>query len=190
MDLKIVEERKNPLLKRTEYRFEMSHPTASTPKRDEVRQVLATQLKVPKERIIVERMHAKFGTPMSVGEASAYTTKDAALATEREHILIRNGLKEKAVPATPGATPEAPAAPAPAAAPAESPPAEKAPAEKHAKAEKAEKPEKAEKAEAPSAPTKPEKHAKGEKAEKAEKTDAPAKGEKPAKAEKSPAKGE
>ena len=186
MDLKIVEERKNPLLKRTEYRFEMSHPAASTPKRDEVRQVLATQLKVPKERIIVERMHAKFGTPMSVGEAAAYATKDAALATEREHILIRNGLKEKAAPATPGAAPEAPAAPAP----AESPAAEKAPAEKPPKAEKsekAEKPEKADKAEAPSAPAKPEKHAKGEKAEKA---DAPAKGEKPAKADKAPAKGE
>ncbi|MCI4325334.1 MAG: 30S ribosomal protein S24e [Thermoplasmata archaeon] len=118
MDLKIVEERKNPLLKRTEYRFEMSHPTAATPKRDEVRQELASQLKVPKERVIIERMHAKFGTPMSVGEAAAYTSKDAALATEREHILIRNGLKEKPKPATPGAEPEAPAAPAPATPPA------------------------------------------------------------------------
>ena len=120
MDLKIVEERKNPLLKRTEYRFEMSHPTASTPKRDEVRQELAKLLKVPKERVIVERMHAKFGTPMSVGEAATYASKDAAMATEREHILIRNGLKEKPKAATPGAEPEAaapaaPAAPAPAA---------------------------------------------------------------------------
>jgi small subunit ribosomal protein S24e len=119
LDLKIVEERKNPLLKRTEYRFEMSHPTAATPKRDEVRQELASQLKVPKDRVIIERMHAKFGTPMSIGEAAAYTSKDAALATEREHILIRNGLKEKPKPATPGAEPEAPAAPAtPTAAPA------------------------------------------------------------------------
>jgi small subunit ribosomal protein S24e len=123
LDLKIVEERKNPLLKRTEYRFEMSHPTAATPKRDEVRQELATLLKVPKERVIVERMHAKFGTPMSIGEAIAYTSKDAALATEREHILIRNGLKEKPKPTTPGAEPEAPAAPAAPATPAAAPPA-------------------------------------------------------------------
>jgi small subunit ribosomal protein S24e len=118
LDLKIVEERKNPLLKRTEYRFEMSHPTASTPKRDEVRQELSKLLKVPKERVIVERMHAKFGTPMSVGEAATYTTKEAALATEREHILIRNGLKEKPKPATPGGEPEAEAAPAAPATPA------------------------------------------------------------------------
>jgi small subunit ribosomal protein S24e len=121
LDLKIVEERKNPLLKRTEYRFEMSHPTAATPKRDEVRQELASQLKVPKDRVIIERMHAKFGTPMSIGEAAAYTSKDAALATEREHILIRNGLKEKPKPATPGAEPEAPAAPAAPATPAAAP---------------------------------------------------------------------
>jgi small subunit ribosomal protein S24e len=126
LDLKIVEERKNPLLKRTEYRFEMSHPTASTPKRDEVRQELSKLLKVPKERVIVERMHAKFGAPMSVGEAATYTTKEAALATEREHILIRNGLKEKPKAVTPGAEPEAPAAaPAPAAPPSTDAPAPK-----------------------------------------------------------------
>ena len=59
---------------------------------------------------MIERMHAKFGTPMSVGEAAAYSSKDAALATEREHILIRNGLKEKPKPATPGSEPEAAAA--------------------------------------------------------------------------------
>jgi small subunit ribosomal protein S24e len=167
LDLKIVEERKNPLLKRVEYRFEMSHPTAATPKRDEVRQELASQLKVPKERIVVERMHAKFGTPMSVGEAAAYASKDAALATVREHILIRNGLKEKAKPAVPGAEPEAPAAPAAEEKPAEKP-AEKAPekhaekaAEKHsekpadASTEKSEKPAKAPKApKAEKAPTK------------------------------------
>jgi small subunit ribosomal protein S24e len=154
LDLKIVEERKNPLLKRVEYRFEMSHPAAATPKRDEVRQELASQLKVPKERIVVERMHAKFGTPMSVGEAAAYASKDAALATVREHILIRNGLKEKAKPAVPGAEPEAPAAPAAEEKPAEKP-AERAPekhAEKHtekaadASTEKSEKPAKAPKA--------------------------------------------
>jgi small subunit ribosomal protein S24e len=171
LDLKIVEERKNPLLKRTEYRFEMSHPTAATPKRDEVRQELASQLKVPKDRVIIERMHAKFGTPMSIGEAATYASKDAALATVREHILIRNGLKEKAKPATPGAEPEAPSpTPAPAAPePAAEKPAEKAPPEK-----KAEKPEKAEKPAEKSADAPADKPAKAPRAPKAEK--APAKG--------------
>lgn len=112
MDLKIVEARPNPLLKRTEYRFEVGHAAAATPKRDEVRGELAKALSIPKDRIILERMHAKFGTPKSFGEAHVYASKAAAEATAREHILVRNGLKEKAVKAAPGAAaPEAPAAP-------------------------------------------------------------------------------
>ena len=108
MDLKIVEERPNPLLKRTEYRFEVGHATASTPKRDEVRSELAKALNIPKDRIIIERMHAKFGTPKSFGEAHAYQSKAAVEATVREHILVRNGLKEKAAKAAPGAAAETP----------------------------------------------------------------------------------
>jgi small subunit ribosomal protein S24e len=169
LELKIVEERKNPLLKRTEYRFEIGHVAAATPKRDEVRQALATALKVPKDRVIVERMHAKFGTPLSVGEAATYASKDAALATVREHILIRNGLKAK-----PSATPAAggEAAPAEPAEPEAAAAAEPAKAEK---AEPAEKPAKAEKPEPAEKPAKAEKHEKAEKPAKAEKSDKPAK---------------
>jgi ribosomal protein S24E len=129
-----VEERPNPLLKRTEYRFEIVHAEAATPTRDQVRGELSKQLKVPKERLIVERMHARFGAPMTRGEALAYADPKAALAISREHILIRNGLKEQAAPAAPG---PAPAAPAPAEKSAEKP-SEKA-AEKHSE-KSAEKP--------------------------------------------------
>jgi small subunit ribosomal protein S24e len=117
LDLKIVEERPNLLLKRTEYRFEVGHAEAATPTRDSVRAELAKALKVPKDRIIVERMRAKFGTPKTVGAAAAYQSKEAAEAVVRTHILIRNGLKEKVVKAAPGAaaaeTPPTPPAPAP-----------------------------------------------------------------------------
>ncbi|HXQ94805.1 MAG TPA: 30S ribosomal protein S24e [Thermoplasmata archaeon] len=117
MDLKIIEERPNPLLKRTEYRFEIGHDTASTPNRDSVRTELAKALKVPKDRVIIERMHAKYGVAKSVGEAATYQTKEAVDAVVREHILIRNGLREKKVKAVPGAAPAETPAPAPAAAP-------------------------------------------------------------------------
>ena len=119
MELKIVEERPNPLMKRTEYRFEVVHLTEATPSRDAVRTEFAKAVKVPKDRVIIERMHAKFGTSRTLGEAAAYQSKEAAERTVREHILVRNGLKEKAVKAAPGT--EAPAAEAPPAAP----PAEK-----------------------------------------------------------------
>jgi small subunit ribosomal protein S24e len=121
LDLKIIEERPNPLLKRTEYRFEIGHGTESTPNRDSVRTALANALKVPKDRVIIERMHAKFGVAKSVGEAATYQSKAAVDAVVREHILVRNGLREKKVKGAPGAaaeeTPAAPPAP-PAAAPA------------------------------------------------------------------------
>lgn len=168
MDVRVVEQRPNPLLKRIEVRFEVDHAGASTPRRAEVVGELAKQLKVPKERLVVEAMHARFGLAQSRGEALVYTNVESRDRVTREHILIRNGLKEKKV-AGPAAT-EAPAAEAPAAAPkAEAPKSE--PAEP-----KPEPKPKAEKKAEPKAEPKPE--------PKAEKK-AEAKGEgKPAKAPK------
>ena len=118
MDLKILEERSNPLLERTEYRFRADHATAATPTRETVRGELAKLLKVPKDRLVVERMNARFGTAVTEGVAIAYQSTEARDRLVREHILVRNKIKEKAAPATPGAAaPE----PTPAAAPAEKP---------------------------------------------------------------------
>lgn len=107
MELKILEERANPLLKRTEYRFEVAHATSATPSRDAVRTELAKAVHAPKDRVIIERMNARFGAARSVGFAAAYQSADAAKAIVREHILVRNGLKEKAAKGAPGAAPAA-----------------------------------------------------------------------------------
>jgi ribosomal protein S24E len=117
MELKILKEQPNPLLKRIEYQFEITHVAASTPSLDEVRVELSKQLKVSKDRLVVERMNAKFGAPRTQGEALAYTNADAVMKISREHILVRNKLKEKAAkgPAAPSDAPAAaPAAEAPA----------------------------------------------------------------------------
>ena len=123
MEIRILEERANPLLHRHEYRFEVAHATAATPKRDEVRTELAKLVKAPKDRVIVERMHARYGTAVSRGDANVYESADALKRITREHILVRHGLKEKAskTPAADAAkaepakdaAPAAPAAPAP-----------------------------------------------------------------------------
>ncbi|MCI4337266.1 MAG: 30S ribosomal protein S24e [Thermoplasmata archaeon] len=111
MELKILEERPNPLLQRIEYRFEVSHAASATPKRDEVRGELAKLIKLPKDRLVIERMRAKFGTATTVGWAAGYQSADALKRIVADHIQVRNGLKEKAAkgPAAPAA--EAPAAP-------------------------------------------------------------------------------
>lgn len=166
MEIRILEERSNPLMKRHEYRFEVAHATAATPSRDAVRGELSKLVKAPKDRVIIERMHARFGTATTRGDALVYETAEAAKSITRAHILVRNGLKEKESKPGPSASPPAPAEapkPAPSApsapAKAEEPPPAAAPAEPKAKPVKtdASKPG----AEASEAKTKP---AKGEKA--------------------------
>jgi small subunit ribosomal protein S24e len=127
VEIKILEERANPLLKRHEYRFEIAHATAATPTRDSVRGELSKLFKAPKDRVIVERMRARFGTAVTRGDALVYESAEAAKATERAHILVRNGLKERVAKAA-----AAPAEPAKVASPpAEGPkPEAPAPAEK------------------------------------------------------------
>jgi small subunit ribosomal protein S24e len=118
LELRILEERPNPLLKRIEYRFEIGHGTAATPTRDNVRTEFAKLVKVPKDRVIIERMNAKFGMAKSEGVAATYQTVEIAKSIVRDHILVRNGLKEKAVKAAPGAAAETPTPPPAAEAPA------------------------------------------------------------------------
>ncbi len=115
MEIRILEDHPNPLLKRREYHFEVAHATAATPTRDQVRAELAKLVSASKDRVVVERMRARFGTAVTRGEARVYESADAAKKISRAHILVRNGLKEKEAkgPAAPAAEPpkaEAPAA--------------------------------------------------------------------------------
>jgi len=123
VEVRILEDHANPLMKRHELRFEVAHATAATPTRDAVRGELSKLVKAPKDRVIIERMHARFGTATTRGDAMIYDSTEAAKAIVRGHILIRNGLKEKptkgaapaaAAPAAPAETPPAPAPAAPA----------------------------------------------------------------------------
>lgn len=124
MEIRILDEKPNPLLHRREYSFEVSHATAATPRLDEVRSEFAKLTKAPKDRVIIERMQARYGTATTRGEAIVYETVEAAKATERGHILVRNGLKEKVAK---GAPAPADATPAP---PQAEPPKAEAPAKK------------------------------------------------------------
>jgi ribosomal protein S24E len=195
LDVKILDERPNPLLHRKEYTFEVDHAGTATPPRADVRKELAKLVKVPADRLVIERMNARFGTAKTRGEAAAYATKEALDITVREHILIRNGLREKAVPAAPAPADEATAPSPPKEEPKAPPKAEPGPEEapkepakpehpkpEHPKGEraKAEEP----KPESPKETHKGEGHkGEGHKTEKAEHADKAEKSEKPAKRE-------
>ena len=124
MEIRILEERANPLLKRQEYRFEVVHASTATPSRDAVRTEISKLVKAPKDRVIIERMRARFGTATARGDALVYENAEAAKSISRAHILVRNGLKEKAAKGP--APAEVPAKAAPASVPAEAPPAKPA----------------------------------------------------------------
>jgi small subunit ribosomal protein S24e len=124
MEIEIVAKKENELLDRVEVKFKASHPKEGTPQREAIREKLSSMLKAPKERVIVDAMDSEFGKMETVGYAKVYKTKDAAMKYEREHVLVRNKLKEKvkvekkkaaAPPPKPSAAPAAAAAPAPAA---------------------------------------------------------------------------
>ncbi len=110
MDVEIVSKDENELLERTEVRFKATHLNEGTPQREIVRDKLASLLKVPKERVVVDSMQSEFGKMETIGYAKVYKTKDAAVKYEREHILVRNKLKEKAAPVKKGAPAEEPPA--------------------------------------------------------------------------------
>jgi small subunit ribosomal protein S24e len=120
VEVRILEDKANPLLKRHELRFEVAHATAATPSRDAVRGELSKLVKAPKDRVIIERMHARYGTAVTRGDAMVYDSAEAAKAIVRSHILVRNGLKEKPAkgPAPAAASAPAPVAPVAPAAPA------------------------------------------------------------------------
>jgi small subunit ribosomal protein S24e len=131
MEIEIVSKKENELLDRTEVTFKALHPKEGTPQREVVREKLASMLKASKDRVIVDAMDSEFGKMETVGYAKVYKTKEAAMKFEREHVLVRNKLKEAAKKEKKAAAPP-PGKPA-AASPAK--PAEKAPekpAEKHA----------------------------------------------------------
>ena len=95
MELEIQDKKENTLLNRMEVHFILHHPNAATPKRENVREELSKELKVPKDRIIVDNMESSFGIHDTKGYAKIYPTKDEAMKVEREHLLKRNKLVEK-----------------------------------------------------------------------------------------------
>lgn len=94
MEVQVLTKRENPLLKRTEVTFKAVHKAEPTPTRDAIRTELAKSLKATKDHVIVDRARSTFGRFETLGYAKIYASKEAALAVERSHILIRNKLKE------------------------------------------------------------------------------------------------
>jgi len=96
MEVTIIEQQYNPLLKRKEIAFTINHKqTGGTPTRLEVRNALAEMLKAKPEVVYVKRIETKTGTMTANGEANAYDSIEQAQRIEAKYIIERNQPKEK-----------------------------------------------------------------------------------------------
>ncbi len=95
MDIKVLEERKNPLLQRREVKFSVSH-NLGTPSREEIKAKLAAYLNSRPELVIIERMNSEFGKRETRGYAKIYESADRLKSVEAEHIVQRNEKKKEA----------------------------------------------------------------------------------------------
>jgi ribosomal protein S24E len=91
MEVKIVSDKKNLLLKRREVQFHVDHDkTGSTPPRLEVKKAVAVELKANEDLVFVKKLETKTGTRMAVGVANVYDSVEQAKLIEPEYILKRN----------------------------------------------------------------------------------------------------
>ena len=89
MDIEITAEEENPMLYRTDVRFELSHDEA-TPSRLSVRDSLAAMLNKDAGEVVVHDLDTKFGLRKTLGYAKVYETADDARAVEQAYMLERN----------------------------------------------------------------------------------------------------
>ena len=94
MEIEILEEKDNPLLKRKELTVQISHYQEATPTRDAFRKKIAALKNADLETVVVRKMETTFGMPRSNALVHIYETPDLALKTEAVHILKRNKLIE------------------------------------------------------------------------------------------------
>jgi small subunit ribosomal protein S24e len=95
MEVEVISKKENPLLDRLEVDFKVTHPKEVTPKRKDVKNEIATLLKVQKDTIVIDNMKTEFGKPETMGYAKVYKSKSEALVNETEAILKRNNLFEE-----------------------------------------------------------------------------------------------
>jgi len=91
MEIEVISEKENPLLRRKELCFEVKHDqSGSTPVRLDVRKAIASALKVNVDLVFVRKVETKTGTRTAVGLANIYDSPEQAGLAEPEYVINRN----------------------------------------------------------------------------------------------------
>ena len=89
MEIDVISEDENPMLHRTDVRFEVTHEEAS-PSRLSVRDSLAATLNKNADEVVIHNLDTKYGMRKSIGYAKVYDTPEQAQEVEQEYMLERN----------------------------------------------------------------------------------------------------
>jgi small subunit ribosomal protein S24e len=96
MEIKVLSEKQNPMLKRKEVSFQVEHEqTGTTPSRPEIRKAVASATKTDVNVVFVKKFETKTGTHTAFGTANIYVTIEQAKLIEPEYIVKRNIPDEK-----------------------------------------------------------------------------------------------
>ncbi len=96
MEIKVLSEKQNPMLKRREISFRVEHgQSGSTPSRQDVRRAVATILKIEENVVFLKKLQTRTGTQTAIGLVNVYETVEQAKRVEPEYIVKRNLPPEK-----------------------------------------------------------------------------------------------
>lgn len=100
MELKIIEQKENPLLNRIELKIEIRHQGEPTPTREKAKEQIAAMLSVEKQLVVVKKIAQTYSS-ISKTDAVVYKTLEDLKKSEPEYLLKRgakvriNGEEEK-----------------------------------------------------------------------------------------------
>ncbi|MBY8981996.1 MAG: 30S ribosomal protein S24e [Candidatus Lokiarchaeota archaeon] len=95
LNIDVLEEKKNPLIDRTEVKFRIDHFEKSTPNRLEIKKKISEMHKSKEELTIIKNIKTHFGAFYSTGKVYIYENVKDIKLFEPFHIRVRNLPKEK-----------------------------------------------------------------------------------------------
>jgi len=91
MDIKVIEDRNNPMLERREVIFKIEHD-GPTPSRKSVVDNIVATMNSKQGLVVVDRMKTEFGKRETVGYVKIYESEEKVIEVERPHVIERNAI--------------------------------------------------------------------------------------------------
>ena len=95
LQIEITDEKKNPLIDRTELTFRIDHFGEGTPNRLDIKKKIAAMQGSDDKMTIIRKFNTVFGSSYTIGKVYIYTDVSELQFYEPFHIQVRNLEKEK-----------------------------------------------------------------------------------------------